>query len=69
MIQMNKFYGALLALIFLFGIGAFNVAMGVTKLKKKKVKKWICWFRIALGVPMIISPFIIYYYFRSQGAF
>ena len=65
---MNKTYGALLAFSFLAAIGAFNILMGATRLKKKRSAAWMAKLRIAMGTLMIISAVAIYFYFKSQGA-
>lgn len=59
---MNKTYGSLIALAFLFGLGCFNVAKGVQLLKKKKVHKFWGILRIFIGLPIIAACiwFILY---------
>lgn len=67
--NVNKLYGALLALIFLFGIGGFNIARGIQNIsKKRKSTRWGI-FRIVIGIPLIILPFLLYFYLKFAGQF
>ncbi len=66
---MNKHYGVILALVFLFGLGVFNFALGVQGIRKRR--KSTAWgvFRLLLSIPFIVLPFIIFYYLKKLGQF
>ena len=64
---MNKIYGILLAMIFLFGIGAFNIAQGIQGIKKRRKNTIVGIFRIVIGIPTVIIPFVILFYLKKIG--
>lgn len=64
---MNKTYGVLLALVFLFGIGAFNIGRGIQNIRRKR--KSTIWgiIRIIFGLPIVLLPFVLLFYLTNSG--
>ncbi len=64
---MNQIYGGGLALVFLIGIGLFNIILGILWIRKRNRSKVWGAVRLILGVLLIIVPPALYFTLRKLG--
>ncbi|HMQ10855.1 MAG TPA: hypothetical protein PKC21_00905 [Oligoflexia bacterium] len=64
---MNKTYGVLLALVFLFGIGAFNIGRGIQSIRRKRKSTLWGILRVIFGIPIVLLPFVLLFYLTTSG--
>ena len=61
---MNQSYAGILIFVFFFAIGAFNIANGVQNIRKRTQSTFWGWFRIVLGILMVLIPIPLLIYLR-----
>lgn len=62
---MNQKYAGFLIFIFFIAVGAFNIANGIQNIRKRTQSTFWGWFRIILGIVMLLIPLPLFIFLRQ----
>jgi len=66
---MNQRYGTILAAVFILAIGIFNIAIGISSIRRRSKSTFWGIVRFVFGILLLLAPVGVYVYFSSSGGF